>query len=507
MTDMSLGHLLSERARLTPLKEALVDEGRRYTFEEFNLRVDRLANQLHRAGIRHGQRIALVARNSEMHAATVLAASKLGAIAVVVNWRLAAPELEYILRDSAPSALVYQTEFLPLLDQVSDEAMPSLRICNAGRDGGSYDYETLVNPTAVTDEGAAPYAVTVNPDDPVVIMYTSGTTGRSKGAVLTHQNLYTAAHSSSCTIDWNSKQRFLLGAPMFHIGGLFYLFGNIMRGTTTVMLPNFQPALTWQLIESEHITTMMTVPAMLRAMLDAPELKTVDRSRLEYLICGGSTVSSALINEAATHGLDVQLVYGATEFTGPITFWVQKDDPDGLGSAGRVIMNAELAAFDPESQTRLAANQVGEICLRGPMTFAGYWGNEAATKEALVNGWYRTGDIGSVDAAGRLHLKDRLKDLIISGGENIYPAEIEAALAGHAAVAEVTVVGRPDERWGEVPIAYVVRRAGTNPSAQEIIAYLKERVASYKAVKDVVFIDELPKNAVGKVLRRKLRTG
>lgn len=505
MNDMSLGHLLAERARLSPHKEGMVDEGERYSFADLNQRADKFAAHLQSAGVARGDRIAVVARNSEMHATTVMAAAKIGAIAVVVNWRLAAPEVEHIFQDSGPLALVYQSEFSTLLGKVSRDVRPTVLISDTASNLGTDTPTVYSEVMDRSDAATTPVTDSISAEDPVVLMYTSGTTGRSKGAVLTHANLYTAAHSSSCTIDWSANQRFLLGAPMFHIGGLFYLFGNIMRGTTTVMLPDFQPGLTWQMIEDEKITTMMTVPAMLRAMFAAPQISTVDRSRLEYLICGGSAVSSDLVREGAEHGIDVQIVYGATEFTGPITFWVHADDPDGIGSAGRVIMNAELDAFDPNSHTRLPAGQDGEIWLRGPMTFDGYWRNPQATNEVLVDGWYRTGDVGSVDTEGRVHLKDRLKDVIISGGENIYPAEIESVLNAHDSVLESAVVGKPDERWGEVPVAFIVPTPGANPSEEEIIAHVKKNLASFKVVKEVIFYDALPVNAVGKILRRKLR--
>ncbi len=506
MDDMTLGHLLSERARLSPNKEGLVDRENRYTFAELNQRVNKFANYLNRLGIKSGDRIALVARNSEIHATTVLAAAKLGAISVIINWRLASPEIEYIFEDSKPVVLVYQSEFSTLLDEVSKDLRPSIQICETDFDSSTDNLSNYMTMMMTSDNNEPAHRL-VNANDPVVIMYTSGTTGRSKGAVLTHKNLYTAAHGSSCTIDWNINQRFLLAAPMFHIGGLFYLFGNIMRGTSTIMLPDFKPALTWEIIDKEKISMMMTVPAMLRAMFDAPEINTVDRSRLEYLICGGSSVNTELFLEGATHGIDVQIVYGATEFTGPITFWVHKDDPDGLGSVGRVVMNGEAAIFDPNTLNCLDTGVDGEIWLRGPMTFAGFWQNEKASADVLVDDWYRTGDIGYLDAEGRIYVKERLKDMIISGGENIYPAEIETVLNRHDSIAEVTVVGYPDERWGEIPVAFVVPTPNTTPSAQEIIDYCKKNIASYKSVKKVFFLDELPKNAVGKILKRKLRMG
>ena len=274
MDDMTLGHLLSERARLSPNKEGLVDRENRYTFAELNQRVNKFANYLNRLGIKSGDRIALVARNSEIHATTVLAAAKLGAISVIINWRLASPEIEYIFEDSKPVVLVYQSEFSTLLDEVSKDLRPSIQICETDFDSSTDNLSNYMTMMMTSDNNEPAHRL-VNANDPVVIMYTSGTTGRSKGAVLTHKNLYTAAHGSSCTIDWNINQRFLLAAPMFHIGGLFYLFGNIMRGTSTIMLPDFKPALTWEIINKKvkqcdnsksELNSLINEPIVLRKM-------------------------------------------------------------------------------------------------------------------------------------------------------------------------------------------------------------------------------------------------
>lgn len=506
MSIQSIGALLKERARLTPHKEALVDRGLRLSFSEFSHRVDALSATLTVRGIRKGDRVAIVARNSELHAVAVFAVAQLGAISVVVNWRLTAPEVDHILSDSTPSALIYDTEFAGVLANVSVD-LPSVRIHEVtGEDQElpeSVDYRSFadlaqpVTAAAIADIAGA---------DPVVIMYTSGTTGRPKGAVLSHTSLISSSQATVCTVDWTYRQRFLLVAPMFHIGGLSHLITNVLRGTTTILMADFKAADAWRLIQDERVTTMMTVPAMLRALLADEGVSEVDRSHLEYMICGGSEVTTELIQEAAAHGIDIQLVYGATEFTGPITFWINESDPDGLGSAGKPIMGCEMTIHDPDTREQLPEGRDGEIWIRGDMLFAGYWKNPTASDEVVIDGWYRTGDIGFIDSNGRLRLRDRLKDMIISGGENIYPSEVENALLTHPLIVEVAVVGQADERWGEIPVAYVVPAAGSPLNEHDVIAHSKAQLASFKAVKDVVFVDELPKNAVGKLLRRQLRT-
>lgn len=313
------------------------------------------------------------------------------------------------------------------------------------------------------------------------------------------------AQSNSTTLEWNQDHRFLLIAPMFHIGGLSPMVTNVFKGCTTVLLPDFDPVQVWQVIARERITSLMSVPVMLQALLAVTKKMDVDSSSLVSVTCGASAVPRQLIEGCLTIGVKVQQVYGITEFCGAVTFWTHEMGLEHAHSHGKVLMFGEVRIVDPTSLVSVATGQDGEVWCRGPMMFSGYWRNPEATQTAIYQGWYRTGDIGRIDQGGFLHVVDRLKDMIISGGENIYPAELEAVIATLPGVAEVAVIGQPDERWGEIPVAFIVPTQPVITSEAEIIEGCRARLAGFKCVKAVRLIEALPRNSVGKVLKRQLK--
>lgn len=498
---MHLSQLLFQRAGLTPHQEAFVCPEGSWTFAEFAERTQRLATYLHRKGIVAGDRIAICARNGEFICSALFAAAHLGATLVVVNWRLNRDELGYVLRDSEPTALLSDAAFAEILAPLTAEHPDWVLV---GNDNGALgeSYQAIQQDTPITAL-PAPEASQA----PAVIMYTSGTTGNPKGAMLPHSALISAAQAVLCTLDWRREDRFLLVAPLFHIGGLSPLVTSVLKGSTCVLLADFDPVQVWEVIARERITSMMSVPLMLQAMFAVAQSREVDGSSLKWISCGASMVPPALIETGEALGISVQQVYGITEFCGAVTFWTPEMGLEHADSHGRMVMGAELKIVDPGSFEPLSAGTEGEVWCRGPMTFSGYWRNPEASAAVLQDGWYRTGDIGRVDAEGFLHVVDRLKDMIISGGENIYPAEIEAVLAQMPGIAEIAVVGRADERWGEIPVACIVRRDGVELGEAEVLAFCRERLASYKCIKAVEWFDALPRNSVGKVLKRQLRTG
>ena len=496
---LHLSRLLTQRAGLTPDREAYVSGNQRFSFARFEQRTHRLAEYLRDNGVQPRDRIAICAKNGEFICAALFAAAHLGATLVVLNWRLSSAELDYALTDSTPVALLSEAAFSAALAPAV-EKHPQWLLIGSG-DGALGESYAGIQQTA-----AAQRLVWEGPEGaPAVIMYTSGTTGRPKGAMLSHRALINTAISTTATLDWNCDYRFLLVAPLFHIGGLSPLICNMLRGCTCVLAADFDPVGIWDVIQRERINMMMTVPLMLQAMFQVARSREVDTSSLAWVICGASMVPPELIDAGAALGIAVQQVYGITECCGALTFWTQHMGMAHKHSHGRAILNSEVTIVDPNTQRSLAAGQEGEIWFRGPMVFAGYWNNPEATRAVLVDGWYRTGDIGRLDEHGFLHVIDRLKDMIISGGENIYPAEIEAVLGQLDGIAELAVVGQPDERYGEVPVAFIVRKADAALSEADVITACRDSLAGYKCVKRVQWMSALPRNSVGKVLKRELQ--
>jgi fatty-acyl-CoA synthase len=497
---MNIGDTLRYRANLTPDDEGFVGDGYRYTFSEVNQRVNRFAAYLKSEKIAPGERVAILCKNAEHAATAIYAAAKSGSIAVVLNWRLQAAELEYILNNCGAAFLLYDAEFQETMDQVRP-LIAARSYMRRGGNGGDIEYES-----ALSDQPSDEPEPVTGGDDPAVIMYTSGTTGKPKGAVLSHNNLVWSSVGLSHTLDWNYRDRFLLVAPIFHIGGLAPLVTNVHKGVTSVFMPNFDPKAAWTIIADERITSLMSVPLMLQAMLVVAKAGKVDSSSLRWLICGASRVPESLIRAYLDIGIKVQQVYGSTEFSGGVTFWLSHMPLEKCHTHGKPIFHADVKIVDPVAGTDLPTGQVGEIVCKGPMVFTGYWGNERASQDAMLDGWFRSGDLGTVDDAGYVSVVDRLKDMIISGGENIYPAELEAVITTHPSVAEVAVVGCPDSKWGEIPVAFVVKRPGMDLAAADVVRLCKERLASFKCVREVRFVESLPKNPVGKVRKNVLRS-
>ncbi|MGD6957346.1 o-succinylbenzoate--CoA ligase [Rossellomorea aquimaris] len=497
----NVGEWLQNRSYLMGGKEAFVGKKGRYTFQQMNDRANQFAQYLKVQGMNQGDRVALICKNHEDFVAAFFGAAKIGVITVPINWRLQAKETAYILNDCGARVIVYDDTFSKVIEEIKSDSLAELFICS-GKSPLDPSFDEVLNTSSSIEPAYSSHS-----EDAILIMYTSGTTGKPKGAVLTHSNLFASSIGLTHTVDWWEQDRFLSVAPFFHIGGISPIIANLHTGCTTVLMEYFDPVKVWQTIEEERITTMMSVPAMLGAMLKTLKHANTDYSTLRNITCGASPVPLNMINACKSLRISVQQVYGITEYTGAVTFWKESLNPAKNDSMGKPVMHGGIKIVDLHSDEELPAGEDGEILCSGPQVFKGYWQNDEETAKVLQHGWYRSGDIGRLDEEGFLYVVDRLKDMIISGGENIYSAEVEEALSNHDEIIESAVVGMPDARWGEIPCAYVVKVTESDLTEKGIIEHCKAQLATYKVPRKVVFVDQLPRNAVGKILKTVLKKG
>jgi fatty-acyl-CoA synthase len=497
--DMGLGYWLTRRASLTPARRALVFEGQTWTYAQLDRRANALAHALRDLGVRHGDRVAYLDLNHPNFLLTLVAAARLGAIHVPLNFRLTAPELSFIIGDAGVHTLVHDEAFAETVDRIRGEISCRQLVSTAARPGvHSLDSLLLGRP-------GDPLDTQVSTDDVAVIMYTSGTTGRPKGAMLTHGNLLWNNVNAFLAYDSSVDDVTLVCAPLFHIGGLnVTMLSALMKGATVVLMRAFDPGEVLELIARQRVTTMFGVPAMFLFMSQHPAFATADLSSVRHFICGGAPVPEALIRVYGARGICFAQGYGLTETSPFVTLVPMERALEKVGSAGLPPMFTDVRLVD-ERGDDVPTGERGEVVVRGPNVMKGYWNRPEATAETIVDGWLHTGDVGVQDAEGYYYIVDRKKDMVISGGENVYPAEVEDCLYQHPGVAEVAVIGVPDSRWGEAVLAVVVRRPGATVEEQDIVDFTQGRLARYKQPRRVVFADALPRNPAGKVLKFELR--
>jgi len=503
MRNGGLGSWIARRARMTPGHTAIIHPGppgASLTYAQMDTRVTRLAHALRGLGVGHGDRVAYLGPNHPAFLETFFAAGTLGAVFVPLNWRLAGPELAFCLADSGSTVLVHAPEHAEVVASLRPRLDLRHVVGLAGTAGDVHPYEALLAaaPDSPIDEG-------VEPDEPCMIMYTSGTTGRPKGATLTHANATWNCFNVLIDIDVASDEVSLISAPLFHTAALNMLcLPTLMKGSSVVLVAHFDPGRAFDLIESQRVTWMFGVPSMFAAMAHSPRWSGADLSSVRILMCGGAPVPEALIHTYRDRGLTFLQGYGMTE-TAPGALFLSRRMASKVGSAGKAsfFTDVRLARADLSEP---APGEPGEILVRGPNVMSGYWRQPEATSSALTgDGWFRSGDIGVVDEEGFFYVRDRLKDMIISGGENIYPAEIEAVLSQHPGVAECGVVGVPDAKWGEVGKAFVVLKPPGRESAADLLAFLQGKLARYKIPKSVELVDALPRTGSGKIDKQRLR--
>ncbi|MGW7478669.1 acyl-CoA synthetase [Nonomuraea muscovyensis] len=495
MRNAGLGGWPARRAQMTPSRPAFVFRDRTLSYAEIHERTTRLAGRLRRAGVTAGDRVAYLGPNHVAFAETMFATHKLGAVFVPLNSRLAAPEIAYMLADSGASVLIHAPECAE-----SVRALPDIPSLTAVVSHDLYDEWLARGPDTPID-------VPVTLDDVALILYTSGTTGRPKGAMLTHGNLVWNCYNLLVGVDLRSDEVTLVSAPLFHVAALNQtLLPTFLKGGCSVVMPSWDVERCYDLIEKHRVTWMFGVTTMFAAFAGSPRWQSADLSSLRSLMAGGAPVPPSLIRTYQDRGLVFCQGYGLTETAPGATFLEPAQSTRKAGSAGVPVFFADVRVVRPDL-TDTAPGEPGEVLIQGPNVTPGYWNNPQATRAAIhEDGWFRSGDIATRDEDGYLYIVDRAKDMYISGGENVYPAEVEGALAEHPAVAEAAVVGVPDETWGEVGHAFVVPRPDTHVTGGELRDFLLGRLAKYKIPRYVDLVDDLPRTGSGKVRKWDLRT-
>jgi acyl-CoA synthetase (AMP-forming)/AMP-acid ligase II len=499
---MSWFAVLAHHATNTPDKAMTVFEGRTTTYGQMATQAAGLAAGLSARGVGPGDVVALLSYNCPEFLETIFAANYLGAIVMPINWRLAAPEVRFILEHSGARTLVCDEALLELANQASAGLESLVRVCMSP----TAPAEWLALPDLRVGGNETP-AVRAEADDVHRLMYTSGTTGRPKGVMISHANLIwkNLAHIVAC--GFTGADLGLACGPLYHVGALDLTTTSLIAvGATTILHRSFDAAAVVDELERSRVSTVWLAPAMVNAIMALPDIEQRDLSSVRVIINGGEKMPIPLIKrlqQVFPHAWFAD-AYGLTETVSGDTFLDRESMETKRGSVGRPCLYVELDIWDDAGRS-LPADHRGEIVLRGPKVFQGYWHDPDATAAAFAGGWFHTGDIGVRDADGYLYIVDRLKDMIVSGGENIASSEIERVLQEHAAVLEVAVVGRPDDRWGEVPVAFVVLRPGFTASADELIGHCQSELAKFKVPKAIALIEALPRNPSGKVLKRELR--
>jgi fatty-acyl-CoA synthase len=484
---MILAGWIARHAAFSPRKVAIRFRDADLTYAQFAVRIDRMAAKLAALGVGRGDAVAWLGLNHPDVLALMFACARLGSVLVPLNWRLAPPEHARMLSICRPRVLFFEEPFAPQVNQIG-VACPVHRHA-----------DDLWNGDATLP------AVAGNADSPVLLCFTSGSTGVPKGVPITQRAIFWNAINSTHMHDMTSADRILTTLPLFHVGGFNVQTTPALHcGATVVLHPRFEPQAALDAIERECITLTVLVPSQLAPMMELPRWQTADFSSLRMITTGSTIISEALVRKINARGVPLIPVYGSTE-TCPVASYVRAEDAERkAGSAGVPALHCDIRIADDNGCT-LPAGSDGEILVRGPNVATEYWNAPEQSAQAFVNGWYHSGDIGHFDDEGHLYVVSRKKDMIISGGENIYPAELEEILVECPAVQEACVVGRPDARWGETVVAAIVLRPGSKLSRAEVMALFQGRIARYKHPRDVLFLPDLPRSGLGKVLKDEVR--
>ena len=481
------------------------DDGREWTYSELDFQANIVANALLAAGVTAGDRVAYLDKNSPEYFTVLFGGAKINAVSVAVNWRLAPPEIEYILNHSQAEVLIIGEEFLPMAAEMDLPLIKTVAVIGDPGSSGHPTYEQWLVGHEATDP-----LVPIKQDDTCYQLYTSGTTGLPKGVELTHANFMHCLTDSLAAIKMTEESVNLVCMPLFHISGSGWGVLGLYNGARSVLLRDVDLPAILGLIPRFGISHSLFVPAVLQFLLATEGCRTTDFSSLRCIVYGASPITeSVLVDAMKTFGSDFVQAYGLTETTGAITVLEAQDhDPGGsrahlLRSCGRAVANHKIKIVDKDSGAEVPEGEVGEICVLGPQTMKCYWRNEEATNECYTDDWFHTGDAGYL-ADGYLYIHDRVKDMIISGGENIYPAEIENALMQHPLIADAAVIGVPSERWGET-VKAIITRTNDTLDEQGVIEHCRKLLAGYKCPTSIDWMAEIPRNPSGKILKVELR--
>lgn len=507
MSEHTLGAAVAARAAARPDHAALICEGRRVSYAHLHRTSNRTGNALLAAGLRPGARVAYLGKESEHYYDIALGCAKTGVVLVPVNWRLTAGEVDHILRDSLSEVVFVEREFAGVVAEVA-ASLPALRrVVELDPPGEDRRLERWKGDAAESVPPGAP-----GPDDAMVQIYTSGTTGLPKGVVLGHRCFFTFPEAMDRHglhwMEWRPDDVSLIALPAFQIAGFSWAMQGLTAGITNVVMRMFVGQTALDLIERHRVSITFVAPAMLQMLLAEPSATPASFASLRKVAYGGSPISEALLLRCLdAFGAQFLQIYASTETGNVATCLPPADHTPGnprLASAGRPYPGVEIRVVDRDGRS-LPPGAQGEVCVRTPAHMLGYWRLPEATAATLVDGWIHTGDAGHLDADGYLYVGDRIKDMIIVAGQNVYPAEVERAIGQHPRVADVAVVGVPDDRWGEAIHAFVVPRPGERVTPRELLLFLKGQLAGFKVPSRWEFVDGLPRNPAGKVLRRELR--
>jgi fatty-acyl-CoA synthase len=495
---INIGDWIRKWSSLQPRKRALIFEDRPFTYQELNLRTNQLCHLLLDLGVQKGDRVSVLLYNGHPYLEIFFALSKIGAILVPLNWRLTGPELEFILKDSGTRLIIFDPEFKEVLASIH----PHLNLSN-----GDYisigspcpawakDYEKGLLECPVREPHLQ---VSVGDEDPHMLMYTSGTTGLPKGAILSHRKTFFNALNSDLFYNLTSEDIMIVSRPLFHSGGLLVEAAPVLyKGGTLILKKRFRSHEILETIQKYRVTVLEMAATVYQFMLQECDLNQYDLSSIRCYFTGGERVPKAMLKEYYRKGITLSQIFGQTEAS-TITFLSPEDAAPKMGSVGLPVFHGEVRIVDKEGKDA-SPGEVGEIIIKGPTLMSGYWNRPELTAETIRDGWLYTGDLARMDEEGYIYIVDREKDMYISGGENVYPAEIEKVLHTHPKIFDAGIVGIPDEKWGEVGKAFIVLKPKETMGNGEVFEFLKGKVAEYKIPKVVEYVEALPKTASGKI--------